>query len=477
MQTEIAETWDARKKAPDQGEVEWVFMHRTDLLRYVGPLALAWIDMLLCGPQGKPLINAERITFITTAGGRGRKRGSSGVLALLWKNGWPELTEHELRTAERILKRTNLQVTIGHVAGERKRRRFNLPVKALDVLCGEELPVRGDPRRLDVVRDGFGYRMPVAVLALVLMENRKRGGKRLGAGRKRQTIRVCPACASQAAPAEIKRPRERSSSTKTFPKQRESILSVPSEPSAARCMSMMQETTPVASSESASLSTPREVPDYPGISVVPAPYVPSPPLMDATLDEVSRVRRLLTIYDGAVRSRYKVARPATRIGKAVLVDDPLTGGKVRATRMQDAKQFIPLAAAADALVRLEVAPAAWAAFSVDVWKRFSDGTRPPPLTWVWSRDRIVERREWFQSEENGYVGRRLVLTKAHHALLRRYNAMRYALIRSDPEQHSAIIEKHFHGDKYARLVEAARRATLSEQHRLNEQAEIGAWLW
>jgi hypothetical protein len=224
----------------------------------------------------------------------------------------------------------------------------------------------------------------------------------------------------------------------------------------------------LAGGRAAPWQRPAGVPPYPGAAAVPPAYVPNPPQLDATKPEREQVEVLLRAYRGAVESRYK--------GRCwVLARGELTASKL----------YPGLVATARVLIENEIAPAAWAAFSVDVWQRHGDerlAKKPPPLRWVYSARRVEEKHGWFRSEESSYGGGRVVWSEAHHELRRRYDSMLADLRRaqSPSSQDVAKIVSTYFGERaelYAQLVSEATKASQETQARLRYLAQKGEWIW
>lgn len=201
-------------------------------------------------------------------------------------------------------------------------------------------------------------------------------------------------------------------------------------------------------------------PPYPGASVVEPATVPPPPLLDPTASERSWALALVRAYRGAVSSRTK---------KACFV---LAKGDITASRY-----YPMLLSGARKLIEHKLPPAAWAAWSVDVWR--SRGEKDaPPLAYVWGAKRIEERRGWFRHEAASYEGGMALYGRAHRTLLAKWNAMAAELMRVvDPADGPKVVERHFPGRSYDALVEAARREAVATNGELQARLESGEWLW
>lgn len=134
------------------------------------------------------------------------------------------------------------------------------------------------------------------------------------------------------------------------------------------------------------------MPDDPRREGVTAQRVPPPARLDSSRSMEERVNVLLACYRGAL---------SARMGKRSGV---FLRGSVKKSRYWGA-----LCGAVKALEEHDIPPAAWAAWSVDVWHARED-KKAPPLTWVWGAKRIVERRGWFRSASNDFATTTLLWT-------------------------------------------------------------------
>ncbi len=137
------------------------------------------------------------------------------------------------------------------------------------------------------------------------------------------------------------------------------------------------------------------------------PRVPPPPLLDLAIDDASAAHWLARYFRGAVISR--TGEPCYILCRCDL---------------KASRYYRPLVAAAVVFREQEIAPAAWAAFSCDVWRSYSAKRRKvPPINWVFAAGRIEERLGWFRREEGSYRGGRLLFSEEQAELLRRVEAV------------------------------------------------------
>lgn len=211
------------------------------------------------------------------------------------------------------------------------------------------------------------------------------------------------------------------------------------------------------------------VPPFPGQEVVAPAAVPDPPRLRPGLTERAAAVVLARAYRGAVESRYG-RRAASRLPpEARMVDGNLPA----------------LAAAARLLEAAEVAPAAWAAWSVDVWRDYvAKGTRenPPRLPWVFGAKRLEDPRVlgWFAREGGAAAGGRVIFTPEHRALVLRWQRMRAEVLRTGaitPAELAAVALRWWPPGAFAAAVSRARDAASREERGLRERVERGEFVW
>lgn len=187
--------------------------------------------------------------------------------------------------------------------------------------------------------------------------------------------------------------------------------------------------------------------------------VPPPPKVREEMTTDERVILLARAYRGAVESR--TGKPCWAMGGK----DP--------RRWRD---YAMMAECAEALLAEDIAPAAWAAWSVDLWRSSRGKDRPPPVRWCLSPKRVEEKAGWFRSEEGGYSGGRVVTGRMHARLWEKWNGMAQEM--GDPDNDPAeVLERWFPGDLYERMHEAAQWEAEDYQRRLNRQKAEGRFIW
>lgn len=205
------------------------------------------------------------------------------------------------------------------------------------------------------------------------------------------------------------------------------------------------------------------VPPFPDTRLLHCPRIPSPPTLDLDLPRVARVEALAKSYRGAVESRYKEPCFA------------LTKGDIRVSRY-----FPLLAEAAVLLDELGIAPAAWAAWSVDVWKDRIQGNgkrhRPPPLEFVFSKAHISKRGGWFAREVSAYGGGKVVQGPRYQELVRLFDGYYRESFKTPETEHAALVERWFPGG-WQGWYERAQREGDDKRRSMELMVESGEFLW
>lgn len=162
------------------------------------------------------------------------------------------------------------------------------------------------------------------------------------------------------------------------------------------------------------------------------------------------------------------------------VVDARYGGKCWAlVQLKRSKHLPMMIASAATMLEHNIAPAAWVAWSVDLWRRDTAKTMKPPLTWVFSPARIEKRRGWFSSEGiMEYSGGRVIVGPKRAALVQSYMAMRREIdIAGAWDAPQAIVKKFFPGNTYERELGGVRAEVKKDQEALKARVEAGEILW
>lgn len=200
-------------------------------------------------------------------------------------------------------------------------------------------------------------------------------------------------------------------------------------------------------------------------------YLPRPPRLDLALDGAGRVRWLLTSYRGATGARFVGARGLSE--------------RVTTSMLAGATQ----------LVTQGIAPASWAAYSVDRWRycgevegtaAAAEGRAPrrnrparPPLAWTWSARRMADESEAFalwladSKFEGRTFGPTLALRRCLRAAVKVYDLGQRALW--DPSTTVARLA----GIRLAFeiVLHSCRRQASADAEALERLAKDGAYLW
>ena len=189
--------------------------------------------------------------------------------------------------------------------------------------------------------------------------------------------------------------------------------------------------------------------------------VPEPPKLDPRDDELRHAQLLANWYSGAVESR---------TGKRCFV---FMKGAARS-------KFLPvLKSIAQVLLENDIAPAAWIAFSIDVWRRHNPEGMPP-IKWVFSASRIEERAEWFASELNDYSGGKIIFTDALRSFITDQQRMRGEINRAFPDTETelrALVAKYFPAGAYDRRKRELEKEALEYNDDLKARVASGSWVW
>lgn len=189
---------------------------------------------------------------------------------------------------------------------------------------------------------------------------------------------------------------------------------------------------------------------------------PPPPRLNRNDTPERHAYLLMRWYEGACRS--------------VLGKEPGTFKRYRQGPAAS-PHFALLTEAAAAFVKHDVAPAAWCAFSADVWRRM-ENKGLPPLKFVFSAKRVEERAGWYRSEESNYSGGRVLWTPTAREFATRQANMRCVPSRIQTEEElKTWVEKYFPNKRYQELLTQIREETSRLRDELASAVELGNWLW
>lgn len=241
-----------------------------------------------------------------------------------------------------------------------------------------------------------------------------------------------------------------------------------------------------------------EAPAPPALSVLP-PEAPLPDEGDAVLGTVpDRLPTPLLQLDvpdlgqlgGVVVPEPPLLNPEdTRERHAFLLSSWFTEGLHHAygkrpwvfgrCAITDHKYFPMLCLAARAFQAHAIPPAAWIAFSIDVWRQHNTSDFPP-ATWVFSAKRIEERRAWFRQECTAYLGKDVSLSPSARALAvlrdRLMRALREEFVETDAHARR-VVDRYLPEERCAHLQARARQETRDLNADLRRRMHLGKWVW
>jgi hypothetical protein len=136
-----------------------------------------------------------------------------------------------------------------------------------------------------------------------------------------------------------------------------------------------------------------------------------------------------------------------------------------------------------ALTEAGIAPGAWCAWSVDVWRRYIEPVRTPSVVWLCSKARVeAHGGDWFLSDLPLYVGGQAQFGQRHRLLINRWRAMRLEVLQvvertGSLDRARRVVQRHFPEGVYEMLVERARDEARRAQELLMDQVAKGHSLW
>lgn len=210
-----------------------------------------------------------------------------------------------------------------------------------------------------------------------------------------------------------------------------------------------------------------EIPPYPGVSVIKPARVPSPPKLVGS-DPEQWALQLFRAYAAVVQ---RAPRPPR-------LDD--------LRRLPNAG-LRTLWLAAPVFVERGTQPVPWCKFSLASWRRFGPVrlriNRSPPIQWVYGQASLEKADLWYQWSGATTGGSRLVFSRTHKALIRRYDKMRHALL-----AHAAckdltaqdvrnIVAATLPQSLYRRAVDHAKLEVEMAQADIDSRLRRGADLW
>jgi hypothetical protein len=148
---------------------------------------------------------------------------------------------------------------------------------------------------------------------------------------------------------------------------------------------------------------------------------------------------------------------------------------------RDKKLRAAMKKCAVALQDHDIAPAAWALFSCEVWRDTNSTRRPPPQAWVWLESRVDQHHGWFRHGWRGNdIGHRVLMGEAGREAMRRWSELQNELRGAramTPDTVAPIVAKWFPDGTYDHLKERAAFEAKRTQRDLNERALAGEWVY
>jgi hypothetical protein len=239
------------------------------------------------------------------------------------------------------------------------------------------------------------------------------------------------------------------------------------------------------------------VPPYPTIQLVRPIEVPAPPRINPSWTEDEQIAFFARAWTTAIE--HKTGQPCW-----LLRNRRQGRGKKQKLVSGIDKHREELLAAIKLCIEHKLQPGPWIAFSYDEWvnvlskserteatQSVSSKTKSrrrkrrksaviPPIRWVFSESRIVDRAGWYGHvlERELYRGTIRFTTK-HRKLIRLHTAMRFALMALSSPTKAEVdkIVDRFLPERYELLVRQCNSETAREQERLSRRAREGEWLW
>lgn len=211
----------------------------------------------------------------------------------------------------------------------------------------------------------------------------------------------------------------------------------------------------------------RLLPPSPAHGLVATVQVPGPALLPADATDAEAVEMLARAYRGAIERTFGTPSMLMLRGK-----------------LEEHKDFGRLLLAARLMQAAGIAPAAWVLFSFSVWREHGPkaqrGKHAPPISFVFSKNRLAERVEWFEDQRDRWSGGQMLMAPEHQTLLADYQAMWRELMLRNPQDRAgvmAIMDCWFPGDAWEQRVALARAQAAELKLRVRERVCAGCVLW
>lgn len=205
------------------------------------------------------------------------------------------------------------------------------------------------------------------------------------------------------------------------------------------------------------------LPAYPGENLLHPVRTPRPPLLDPRLSQHKQAVTLANMYTRTMN--YFVSRRRK--------------GDFESPLKQD-RSYILLLEVAPVFVSAHIPPQAWIKFSLDVFAKFVGRGCPKP-NWVFSKERLENRQEWFSWEESFNMAQGVVwISPHHHKLLRQHELLKQQLLvygKLTSRRVQETVDRILPVDDYDYLVKLAQRDYRARRNRFDAALESGEWIW
>lgn len=218
------------------------------------------------------------------------------------------------------------------------------------------------------------------------------------------------------------------------------------------------------------------LPSYPG-AVVENNFIPKASLLRGEEDPAVDAERLWRAFQSV--ARFRGAKNAGGAGWARKRSaSPAVEEKGRAVETL-------LRNCARAMRDHDVEPVAWVAWSWDVWNHAAAqrgrASQPPPLRWVFSDRRVVDRHGWFRSETGHFRTRRMARwAPAVRDLWARWNSLLSRVRGLHPVDHADRVRGEVavaFPDGYEAHSARAVAASAAQRAEIADAFERGVYLW
>lgn len=211
-----------------------------------------------------------------------------------------------------------------------------------------------------------------------------------------------------------------------------------------------------------------------------AVVLPPTPKLDEAMEDYRKVHLVRRAFEGAVETRRKELglRGGCFTFRGVRVQ-----GRPRMNAPIDPEhpQYALLLAAANILIENDIAPAAWCAFVIEhVWLSRMKQKRVPPLSVMFTPEKMQKWCNWFNHELASYSGTRNVFPPFVRDFVATYARMRADLCALDNDATDAdiqrIVTKHFARGVQAEIDRLQEKLDVLRDE-VSARVSQGKWVW